>query len=117
MKIFGWKFYDVTQTSYKAISHVSQNIITSVKEEECCRHDQEHFYEKKKKHKKKRNLVLQEDSTDEEVVPETPITDTMGHSSPVRDSPVQSIFEETKNLDGNVETSIVDTTINHGEKN
>ncbi|CAI9284141.1 unnamed protein product [Lactuca saligna] len=40
----------------------------------------------------------------------------MGHISPVRDSLIQSFFEETGNLEGNVETSIIDTTINHGEQ-
>ncbi|CAI9280538.1 unnamed protein product [Lactuca saligna] len=46
----------------------------------------------------------------------TPVIEPNIPSSPVRGSPVQSIFEETENLDGNVETSIVDTTINHGEQ-
>ncbi|CAI9295494.1 unnamed protein product [Lactuca saligna] len=83
------------------------------------RHDKDiakHISTKQKKNKKQRKLVLHEDSTDEEVVPETPITEKLGHNSPVRDSPSQSIFEETRNLYGNMETSIVDTTINHGEQ-
>ncbi|CAH1452866.1 unnamed protein product [Lactuca virosa] len=76
-----------------------------------------HISKKQKRPKKQRKLVLHEDSSDDEVVPDTPPTTTiLGHSSRVRDSPVKSTFEETGNLDGNVTTSKVDTTINPGEQ-
>ncbi|CAI9259245.1 unnamed protein product [Lactuca saligna] len=69
-----------------------------------------------KKRSKQIRLVLHENSTDDEEVPESPITDPMVHSSPVKDSPIQSIFDETVNMDGHLETLIVDTPSGHVEK-
>ncbi|CAI9303240.1 unnamed protein product [Lactuca saligna] len=52
---------------------------------------------------------------DDELVPESPIhVDQMGHSSPVMDSALKSNLEVTRNPDGSVETSKVDTPINAG---
>ena len=76
-----------------------------------------HISKKQKRPKKQRKLVIHEASTDDEVVPDTPPTHTiLGHSSPIRDSPVNSNLEATRNLDGNVNTSPVETTINHVEQ-
>ncbi|CAI9284442.1 unnamed protein product [Lactuca saligna] len=76
-----------------------------------------HISNKQNKHKKLWKLVLQEDSDDEQVVPETPLTNaTLGNSLPVRDSLVKSTYEETGNLDGNLETSTMDKPINHSEQ-
>ena len=70
-----------------------------------------------KKQKKQRILFIQDDSMDDEVVPESPLKkDQTGKFSPVRDSPVKSTHEETRNLDGTVKNSIMDTTINQGEQ-
>ncbi|CAI9262249.1 unnamed protein product [Lactuca saligna] len=40
----------------------------------------------------------------------------MGHSSPVRDPPLKSNLKATRNPNGTMETSKVDTPINLGEK-
>ncbi|CAI9285288.1 unnamed protein product [Lactuca saligna] len=71
----------------------------------------------KRQNKKLRKLDIHDDSMDEEVVPESPIQDDqMGHSSPVRDSPLKLNLKATGNPDGNVASSKVDTRINPGEQ-
>ncbi|CAI9290627.1 unnamed protein product [Lactuca saligna] len=82
----------------------------------CAKYMAKHISTKQKKHKKQMKLVLHENLTDDEVVPEMPINEPMGHNSPVTDSTVQSHFEETVNLGDNVAASIVETTINNGEQ-
>ncbi|CAI9290473.1 unnamed protein product [Lactuca saligna] len=70
-----------------------------------------------KQKKKLRKLVIHDDSMDDEVVYEYPIRDDqMGHSSPVRDSPLKLNLEATGNPDGSLETSKVDTPINPCEQ-
>lgn len=59
---------------------------------------------------------MHEHSIDEELVPKMPVTKKTSHISPVRDTPVQSNFEKSGNPGGNVETSTMDATINHGEQ-
>ncbi|CAI9271791.1 unnamed protein product [Lactuca saligna] len=98
---------------------VSHEIPTPVSLQSKKRRDKDmanHISKKQKKRKKQRKLVLHDNSADEDVVPEMPVIEHMVHSSSVRDSPVQSNFEETGNLGGNVETYTVYTTINHGEQ-
>lgn len=70
------------------------------------------FRRKKKRQKKKQKLVLHKASTNDEVVPDLQQKNDLNrNSSPVRDSIVNS----TGNLDDNVNTSQVDTIINHGK--
>lgn len=93
-----------------------QTPVSAQSKKRCANDIAKHLSTKQNKHKNQRNLVLHENSTDEYVVSETPITEKIGHSSPVRDSPFQSIFKETNYLDGNVKTLTVDTTVNHAEQ-
>ncbi|CAI9281857.1 unnamed protein product [Lactuca saligna] len=72
---------------------------------------------KVKPQKKLRKLVIHDDSTDDKVVPESPIQDDqMVHSSFVRESPLNLNLEVTGNHDGSVETSKVGTPIIQGEQ-
>lgn len=83
---------------------------------QCVKDMAKHILKKQQKHKKQRKLVLHEHSIDEELVPKMPVTKKTSHISPVRDTPVQSSFEKSGNPGGNVETSTMDATINHGEQ-
>ncbi|CAI9285129.1 unnamed protein product [Lactuca saligna] len=78
------------------------------------RHGQAYF-EETERPKKQRKLVIHETSTDDEVVPDTPPTTTiLSHSSPVRDSPVNSNSEETRNVNHN-EKKFIPPKVSHTE--